>query len=154
MTEENLMPDRNAAGEALKTARDLQAASRQRSLPSPLLSLTVSAVISVLCWAVVASRTELVALSIIALAGLMLFNREKTGVEAEAVPRNPSDRRKFIFLVLGVVVLMVAAMALHAFYAQPWIAVATGVVMGVLTLLLMLLERRNAGDLGQKGDDS
>ena len=128
--------------QALKVVQQAKSAGLNQAMPTrwfgAAIALTVGSMVTASAW----GKTELIAVSLAVLAGVLAAQKSKQGAVLRAGPNGAKGIIALIGLAVFAVALIAGAKVLNQAHGYGWAPVAGGALMVIVVDLISLLERR------------
>ena len=138
--EDQIGPDE--AREALETIEETEKAGLRRAIPPRWFGVAIALTVGALIAAAAAGLSTYVGLLVIALAGIMEFQRRKAGASLKAFPSNAAGILAFIGLLAFSLLLLIGLKVLTERFDIAWAPLAGGAFLATVIYILSVLNRR------------
>jgi hypothetical protein len=142
MTNEKLSINPDEAQEALDAVQRAERAGLSRVIPPRWFGVAIALATGFLVAASAAGITELVGVSLAALAAVIALQQRKLGAHPKSMPANAKGFLALAGLIAFAILLIGSARALAEIYAISWAPLAGGAVMTTVVYFLSVLERQ------------
>jgi hypothetical protein len=130
------------AKQALKVVQQAKSAGLNQAMPThwfrAAIALTTGSMVTVSAW----GKTELIAVSLAVLAGVLAAQKRKQGAVLRAGPNGAKGIIALIGLAVFAMALIAGAKVLNQAHGYGWAPVAGGALMANVVYLISLSERR------------